>query len=95
MTSVKGGWLQNAESIMATADGDQPICEFTGSELYAVENSGWMELATFEKGGKILRSRPINSNFVSVFNQETNTNMKIKIRAKKNFEIYSIISGIS
>ncbi len=91
--SVKGSWLQNAESIMATADGDQLICEFTGSELFAVVNSGWTELATFETECNILQPRPLSSNLVSVFSQEMNTNMKIKIKAKKNFEIYSIISS--
>ncbi len=91
--SVKGSWLQNAESIMARADGDQLICEFTGSELFVVVNSGWMELATFEIGCNMLRPHPLSSNLVSVFSQEMNANMKIKIRAKKNFEIYSIISS--
>ena len=90
-----GSWLQSAESVMATADGDQLICEFTGLEVFAVVNSGWMELATFEKGGNILSPYPLSSNLVSVFSQEMDTLLKIKIRAKKNFEINSIISGSS
>ena len=95
MILVKGGWLQNAESIVATGDGDQIILEFTGSELFVVVNSGWTELATFEKGGNILSPHPLSSNLVSVFSQEMDTILKIKIRAKKNFEINSIISGSS
>jgi hypothetical protein len=92
---VRGDWLQDTESIRATADGDELLCEFRGSELFAVVCSGWMELAIFENGEHILRPDPISSNLVSVINHETNEIMKIKIRAKKNFEIYSIISGRS
>jgi len=91
--SVSGSWLQSAESIMATADGDELIFEFTGFEAFAVVNSGWMELATFEKGGNMVHPHPMSSNLVSVCSQEKNAIMKIKVIAKKNFEIYSIISS--